>query len=183
MVAAAASLPFSLPILSEPAMLAYTDWVKGDLHVRSASLATIREASSALPTDWADMHGWPQLAQTVARVYESLPPQERSEAAIYTSNYGEASAIDFFGKAYGLPPAVSGHNNYWIWGPRGYSGNVVIDVNGDCDASQHLYRTTRLATRFEAPWVLSFERNIPISVCTGIREPLATLWPQLRNYI
>jgi hypothetical protein len=129
------------------------------------------------------MHGWPELAATVARIYDALPPQQRAQAAIVTSNYGEAAAIDFFGKAYGLPPALSGHNNYWLWGPRGYSGNVVIDVHGDCGASEHLFATSRLAARFDPPWVISYEQDIPILVCTGIKVPLATLWPSLRTYI
>ena len=101
------------------------------------------------------------------------------------SNYGEAAAVDFFGGAYGLPPAISGHNNYWLWGTHGYSGNVIIDVNGDCGATSFpgLFRVARLAARSNPPWVISYEQNIPISVCTGIRTPLSQLWPKLRDYI
>jgi hypothetical protein len=120
---------------------------------------------------------------TVARVYDALPPAEREQAAVVASNYGEAAAIDFFGKPYGLPPALSGHNNYWLWGTHGYSGNVVIDVNGDCGASEHLFRSARLAARSNPLWVISYERDIPIWVCTGIKVPLETLWPTFRDYI
>ena len=45
-------------------------------------------------------------------------------------NYGEAAAIDIYGSRLGLPPAISGHNNYWIWGPRGHDGSVVIEIGG-----------------------------------------------------
>ncbi|MBV8434009.1 MAG: glycosyltransferase family 39 protein [Candidatus Eremiobacteraeota bacterium] len=176
-------MPFSLPVLPETAMLDYTQWVGGVLHIGRATMATERHQSAALPTDWADMHGWPELVASVARVYDSLPPSQRAEAAIVASNYGEAAAIDFFGPAYGLPPAISAHNNYWIWGPRRYSGNVVVDVNGDCGASQHLFASSRLAARFDAPWVISYEHDIPIMVCAGIKVPLATLWPTLKNFI
>jgi len=155
------------------------------LHIQRSALATERHRSSRLPEDWADMHGWPELAATVARVYRSLPPRRRAQAVIVASNYGEAAAIDFFGGAYGLPAAISGHNNYWLWGPRGYSGNVVIDVNGDCGrtAFPGLFRTARLAARSDPPWVISYEQSIPISLCTGIRTPLSALWPKLRDYI
>ncbi len=176
-------LPFSLPVLSETAMVDYSAFVGRVLHVKRSTMQTERSRTSALPEDWADMHGWPELTATVAQIYRSLPPAERTQAAIVASNYGEAAAIDFFGAPYGLPPALSGHNNYWLWGPRGYSGNVVIDVNGDCGASQHLFRTARLAARSNPPWVISYEQNIPIMVCTGIRVPLAQVWPKLRNYI
>ncbi len=178
-------LPFSLPVLPEPAMLRYAAFVDSVLHVQRSTMQTERFRTSALPEDWADMHGWSELAATVARVYRALPPDQRAQTAIVASNYGEAAAIDFFGKPYGLPPALSGHNNYWLWGPRGYSGNVVIDVNGDCGrgSAPGLFSTARLAARFDPPWVISYEQNVPIMICTGIRTPLTTIWPTLKNYI
>ena len=178
-------LPFSLPILSEEAMLDYSGFVSSVLHVDRSTMATEHNRSSALPEDWADMHGWPELAATVAQIYNALPPAQRAQAAIVASNYGEAAAIDFFGAAYGLPPALSGHNNYWLWGPRGYTGNVVIDVNGDCGRSDFpgLFKSARLVRRFDRPWVISYEHDIPISLCTGITQPLSALWPKLRHYI
>ncbi|HVR47865.1 MAG TPA: glycosyltransferase family 39 protein [Candidatus Binatia bacterium] len=187
-VAVAAGLfftPFSLPVLSEPAMLRYTAFVGGVLHVKRSTMQTERFRTAALPEDWADMHGWPELTATIARIYHALPAGERAQAAIVASNYGEAAAIDFFGKRYGLPPALSGHNNYWLWGPRGYSGDVVIDVNGDCgrDSFPGLFRNALLVARSDPPWVISYEQNIPIMLCTGIRTPLTQLWPRLKNYI
>jgi 4-amino-4-deoxy-L-arabinose transferase-like glycosyltransferase len=115
-------LPFSLPVLSEPAMLDYSGFVSRALHIAKSTMATERSRTSALPEDWADMHGWPELAATVATIYAGLPPAQRAQAAIVTSNYGEAAAIDFFGGRYGLPPAISGHNNYWLHGAYGSHG-------------------------------------------------------------
>jgi hypothetical protein len=176
-------LPFSLPVLSEEPMVRYAAFVGELLHVKRSTMQTERFRTSTLPEDWADMHGWPELAGTVAQIYVALPPAEQRQAAIVANNYGEAAAIDFFGKPYGLPPALSGHNNYWLWGTHGYTGDVIIDVNGDCGAASHLFRTARLAARSDPPWVISYEQNIPIMVCTGIKTPISTLWPKLRNYI
>ena len=89
--------PFSLPVLSEPAMLDYTAFVARVLHIPRSAIATERHRTAALPEDWADMHGWPELAATVARIYDALPAEQRDQAAIVASNYGEAAAIDFFG--------------------------------------------------------------------------------------
>jgi hypothetical protein len=177
--------PLTLPVLAERQTVDYAAFVSRALHVPRSALKTERMRTSVLPEDFADMHGWPQLAATVAGVYEALPPVQRSQVAIVASNYGEAAAIDFFGPRYGLPPAISGHNNYWLWGTRGYSGNVVIDVNGDCgaDSDPTLFRSKRVATRFDAPWVISYEHDIPIGVCTGITRPLPAVWPKLRIYI
>jgi hypothetical protein len=166
-------------------VLDYTAFVGRSLHIPRSALATERGRTAALPEDFADMHGWPELASTVATIYYALPAQQRDQAAIVASNYGEAAAIDFFGPRYGLPPAISGHNNYWLWGTHGYTGNVVIDVNGDCGRGTFpgLFRNARMAARFNPPWVISFEQEIPISVCSGITQPLAQLWPKLRIYI
>jgi 4-amino-4-deoxy-L-arabinose transferase-like glycosyltransferase len=185
-VAAALFLaPITLPVLSEERTLDYAAFVSQVLHIKKTALQTERFRTSPLPEDFADMHGWPELVATVATIYAGLPPVQRAQAAIVTSNYGEAAAIDFFGGRYGLPPALSGHNNYWLWGTHGYSGNAVIDVNGDCGRTDFpgLFRSTRLVTRSNPPWVISYEQNIPISLCEGITQPLTTLWPKLRHYI
>jgi hypothetical protein len=173
-------VPLVEPILPENEIAAYMAFLAQKLHVNTASEV---HRPVAIGQDFADMHGWPQLAALVARVYDSLPPAQRAQTAIVANNYGEAAAIDVFGGAYHLPPALSGHNNYWIWGTHGYTGNVVIDVHGDCGASQHLFRSARLAATFDAPWVMSYEQEIPIMVCRGIRVPIANLWPKLKHYV
>ncbi len=174
------ALPLVEPILPETQLAAYQQILARKLHV---STATENHRMPALGQDFADMHGWPQLAATVARVYASLPPAQRAQAAIVASNYGEAAAIDVFGRTDHLPPALSGHNNYWIWGTHGYSGNVIIDVNGDCGAREHLFQSSKRAATFTAPWVMPYEDDMPIMVCKGIRVPLANLWPRLKKYV
>jgi 4-amino-4-deoxy-L-arabinose transferase-like glycosyltransferase len=178
-----ALIPFSLPVLGEVQMVAYDAQVSSALHISRAAMATEHHKNAKLPSDWADMHGWPELAAAVAGVYDALPAEQKAQAVIAASNYGEAAAIDFFGKRYGLPPAISGHNNYWLWGTHGYSGNVVIDVNGDCGADMHFFRAARLATTFSSPWGQSYEQDLPIMVCTGITKPISEIWPDLKNYI
>ena len=83
-----------------------------------------------LPQIFADQFGWEEMTATVARVYNSLPPEVRAKTAIFGQNYGQAGAIDLFGPKYGLPPAISGHQSYFLWGPRGYTGESVIVMAG-----------------------------------------------------
>ncbi len=175
-------VPFAMPILPEQQAASYTDWLLGITHISRQTMATEHHRPSALPSDWADMHGWPELAATVANVYQSLSPGDRAQTAIVAGNYREAAAIDFFGRQYGLPPVISGHNQYYIWGTRGYSGNVVIDVAGDCGAREHLFSTSERAATFSSPWVMPYEDGIPIMVCRGIQRPLAELWPSVKSY-
>jgi hypothetical protein len=174
-------VPYSLPILSEGSFITYQDKIIEILHLPRGILATEHGRERAvLPGDWADMHGWPQLAQTVKSVYDSLPATDRAQAVVVTSNYGEASAIEFFTPDV---PVISGHNQFWLWGTRGYSGNVIIDVQGDCGEDIHLFKSTQLATRFNAPYTIGWETDIPIMICRGIREPLSELWPEVKRYI
>jgi hypothetical protein len=174
-------VPLLMPVLSERTMLQYDNAARSAF-AREVKLARAERTDiGGLPPDWADMHGWPELAATVAQIYRSLPSSQRTQAAILASNYGEAAAIDFFGSRYGLPPALSGHNQYWLWGTRGYSGAIVIDVHGECDT--RLFRERRIVARFNNPWGRPFENGFPISICSGITAPLAAYWPNLRRYI
>jgi hypothetical protein len=175
-------VPFAMPVLPEEQAASYTAWVLEALHVRRETVATEHHRLGALPSDWADMHGWTELAATVARVYGSLPPGDRAQAVIAASNYGEAAAIDFFGRAQGLPAVISGHNQYYLWGPRGYGGNVLIDVGGDCAARERWFARAERAATFTAPWIQPYEDDLPIMVCRGIERPLSEVWPTVKRY-
>ncbi|HEY3676118.1 MAG TPA: glycosyltransferase family 39 protein [Candidatus Tumulicola sp.] len=171
-------IPLALPVLPVQTYVAYQAALSKVLPL--GSLATEHHKQSVLPQTYADMHGWPQLARVVASVYNALPPAERSQAVIVTQNYGDAAAIQFFNTP--EPPVISGHNQYFLWGTRGYSGNVVIDVDGDCGRDQHLFRSAQKAATFTAPYVMPYEDDMPIMVCRGIQRPLAQIWPSIKNY-
>ena len=81
-----------------------------------------------------------------------------------------------------LSRALSGNNNYWIWGPRGFSGDVSIDVNGNLKDDRLRFRSVQLAAVFRNRYAMPYENTVRIYVCRGIRAPLAALWPKLRDY-
>jgi 4-amino-4-deoxy-L-arabinose transferase-like glycosyltransferase len=177
-VAAIMTVPFVLPVLPESRLAGMIAALKGATPV---TVAAERHADAALTDNFAGMHGWGELVAAVAGVYRSLPARQRAHAAILTKNFSEAAAIDFYGRTYGLPRALSGNNNYWIWGSRGYDGKVIVEVNLTCGP---MFRSGRAAVaRVHNPWALLSEQDIPISVCYGLREPLATYWPRLKTYI
>src|ERR1044071_1559708 len=121
MIASAILLaPVVLPILPPDTLVSYMRAI----HFEGPRTETSHTA--ALPQHFADQFGWEEMVQSVARVYTSLPPDEQKRAAIFCQNYGEAGAIDFFGPKYGLPPALSGHQNYFLWGPRDWTGEVAL---------------------------------------------------------
>lgn len=180
LVAGIVLLPYVEPVLPEDAFIAFNKAVGPRIGL--GLTVTEHNKQTWMTQDWADMHGWPQLADAVARVYDALPESERSRAAIVASNYGEASAIEFFGSGRGLPHVISGHNQYFLWGTHGYSGDVILDVHGDCGAGAHLFRSARTAAVFTAPYTMPYEQSVPIMVCRGIRKPLAQIWPSVKDY-
>ena len=162
-IVGSAFLPTSLPVLPERAYVSYVSALGRALHIsQSATQTEHGRDEGSLPGDWADMHGWPELAATVGRVYESLSPTERSQAVVFTGNYGEASAVAFFAPNV---PVISQHNQYWLWGTRGYSGNVLIQVGGTC------FAPTNSSPRGPSRRGSRTEDNLAIWICRGIKKP------------
>jgi hypothetical protein len=135
-----------------------------------------------VPQQYADMLGWDRMVLQVAEVYQSLPPQQRARAAVWTENYGEAAAVDLLGKKYGLPEAISGHNTYYLWGPRAYNGSVVIAVGLPPSLTHAEFGSVRRAGMFEDPYVMPYQNHVPIDVCTKPRMPLREFWPRVKAY-
>jgi hypothetical protein len=134
-----------------------------------------------LPQLMADRFGWPEMAQAVARVYNALPPADRARAAIFGQNYGQAGAIDRYGPALGLPPAISGHVSYFYWGPRGYTGDVMIVLDDDKETLQKLFRSVEYGGRVEHRYSMPYQ-HFDVWVCRGMRRPLAEVWPELKEW-
>jgi 4-amino-4-deoxy-L-arabinose transferase-like glycosyltransferase len=174
---AALIAPLPLPIFPPAAAHSYL----AALHLAPAP--SERLAIGLLPQHFADQFGWPKLAATVAAVYDGLPPAERSKAYVMTNNYGEAAAIDIFDAGRGLPPTLSGHNQYHLWGPHGYDGSVLIDVGATVKDDLPYCRSATLAATFTAPYVMPYEDHLGIVLCRGLREPVAKMWQESKHYI
>jgi 4-amino-4-deoxy-L-arabinose transferase-like glycosyltransferase len=171
------SAPLALPILPVDSAAAYADF----WHVNAVRVENFRLGK--LPQNFADMFGWRNQAAVVASVYNALPAEDRERATILTGNYGEAGAIDYFGPALGLPPAISGHNNYYLWGPRGYSGDVVIAVGMRLDLLHSLFGDVRQAATIENANAMPAEGDdLPVYLCRLPRMSLTEAWPLLKNY-
>jgi 4-amino-4-deoxy-L-arabinose transferase-like glycosyltransferase len=138
--------------------------------------------TAELPQYFADRFGWQELTMAVAQVYRQLPPEEQEKVAIFTSNYGEAGAIHFYGRNYGLPEPISGHNNYWLWGPREWSGEVVIAVNVSQEYLARFYLSVEQVATTSCHFCVDYENNAPILVAQGSKVPLGDFWPQAKHY-
>ncbi len=134
-----------------------------------------------LPQLFGDQFGWEELTVEVARIYAALSAEERARTAVFANNYGEAGAIDLFGPRYGLPAALSAHQTYFFWGPRGFRGDVLIVLQGHRQSLEGLCASVEQAAEHYHPWGME-EENGPIFVCRGLGTPLPELWPRLKNW-
>jgi hypothetical protein len=135
-----------------------------------------------LPQHFADEFGWEEIVSTVNQAYVKLTPEERASCAIFAQDYGQAGAIDFLGRKYGLPPALSGHQTYFLWGPRGYSGNCMIVLDDSRETLEGLFEHVEYVGK-SPDNRYALEREIPVFICRGARfGSLAALWPRLKHW-
>lgn len=136
----------------------------------------------ALPQHIADRYGWRELVAALDRAVARLPPDQRARAVIFAANYGEAGAVEVLGN--GLPRVISGHNNYWLWGPG--------DLRRDDPILVVAPRAAELAPYFEqfelvetkhCDWCMPYENDLPIYLARGLREPVEQLWLKLKRFV
>jgi MFS family permease len=168
--------PTILPLLSVPNFLAY----EHKTGIEQQKFEHMQQG--VLPQLYADMFGWEGMAQTVATYYHTLSPEEQKKTAIFANNYGDAGAIDFFGPKYGLPKSIAGHQNYWIWGPRDYTGESLI-VLGEGHEENMKTKCTSYTIIGNAKDPLSRpEEWLPIYHCRGFKWNLQAIWPQMKRW-
>jgi 4-amino-4-deoxy-L-arabinose transferase-like glycosyltransferase len=136
---------------------------------------------SLLPQHFADEFGWPEMVAAVAGVYNSLPAEQRDKTAILAGNYGEAGAIDLFGTRYGLPKSISAHQNYYFWGPRGYTGESIILLGWDLENAQNWCGSVEEGPKLAPTYGMGWE-HYTILVCHDFKMPLSQAWPLLKRW-
>jgi hypothetical protein len=175
-------VPITVPVLSPEQFLAYAKKLPFKLPIMEHS-----HARAALPQWYSDQFGWKEIADEATVAWNQLPADERGSdrnkaCGIYAQDYGQAGAIDFFGPKLGLPPALSGDRTYWLWGPRGYSGNCLIVLDDRRERLQQLFEEVDfVGLSPDNEWAL--ESEISVYIC---RKPkfgtLADLWPKLKRW-
>jgi hypothetical protein len=174
-VSGAILAPLAIPVLSPETYIRYTQ------ALRLAPPAIETHRLGPLPQIFADQFGWDEMTQTVARVYNGLAPEVRSKTAIFGQNYGQAGAIDLFGPKYGLPPAISGHQSYFLWGPRGYTGESMIVMNDRQEALESLFAEVRKVARVDHPYSMPYQ-HFDVFYCRGLKQPMEELWPKVKKW-
>ena len=142
-----------------------------------------RHAVGRLPQFYADMHGWREMAAAVANVVRTLPAEDRAKACVFGQNYGEAGAVEYFARDLDLPPAISAHNSYWLWGPGACTGEVLVVVGDRRERLQELFDDVRLGGVSRCTDCMPYEDGRSIWVARGLKQPIAGLWPRIKGFI
>jgi dolichyl-phosphate-mannose-protein mannosyltransferase len=139
-------------------------------------------ARAVLPQHYADQFGWDEIVSGVLVAWNRIPPKERKDCGIFAQDYGQAGAIDFLGPKYGLPPALSGHQSWWLWGPRGYSGNCMIVLDDTQEVLETHFEHVEFVGRTpDNPYAL--EKQLTVFLCHGFKHGTwAQIWPYVKKW-
>jgi len=122
------------------------------------------------------------MVRAVAAAWNKLPPDERARGSIFVTNYGEAGAIDLYGPRLGLPPASSGHNQYFLWGPHGQGQPLLLLDQPDDRARTLCASLEPQGTVGSDPLAMPYENDVPMWLCRGLRVPYEEIWPKAKHY-
>jgi hypothetical protein len=127
--------------------------------------------------------GWPRVVQTISSAWRDIPVAQRRHTAIFTSNYGEAGAIDLLGSPLRLPRAYSGHNGFSEWGipPAADTHALLIGFDNAVAAAPYFEQCRTLATVNDRVGLNNQEQGLPVMLCQTTGS-WAALWPHLTHY-
>jgi hypothetical protein len=129
-----------------------------------------------------DSVGWPAYVRQIATAYDGLPADERADAVIVTSNYGEAGAVGRYGPALGLPAVYSGQNQLAKQATPPSSANVVVFVGGQLDDATPLFDSCQVVGRLDnGVDVDNEEQGEPVAICRGPIGGWTSIWPRLKH--
>ncbi|MBP1647310.1 MAG: hypothetical protein H6Q30_755 [Bacteroidetes bacterium] len=171
-------MPLTLDILPVESYIKY----QSGLGMTPSSNEGLRLTS--LPQHYADRFGWEHMAKVTAGVYASLPDSQKQKCLIYGRNYGEAGAIDYFGREFRLPPAISQHNSYWYWSLEHLTQDATLIVIGVTkDQMMRDFEEVQEAGIIQSEYAMPYENDLPVLICRKLRRPIQEVWNARRIFI
>jgi 4-amino-4-deoxy-L-arabinose transferase-like glycosyltransferase len=177
LMAGAATAPLATPLLPPRTLVEYT---------RAIGFGAPRDQrgdQGPLPIHFALRFGWNDLVDAVARAHATLTPSEQGRVVVVAPSFGATAAVNFYGRARKLPPAVSGHNSYWLWGPGNTDGEVIIAIAETPETFERSYRRVERIAEVDCTYCDPELDRLSVFVCRGLRRPLDALWLDLKRFI
>jgi 4-amino-4-deoxy-L-arabinose transferase-like glycosyltransferase len=177
LISAAIPLPVVVPLLKADRLGSYMQTI--GLVPKAAE----KSALGILPQHFADRFGWEELTQITAAAWRSLTDEEKRNAIIVGDNYGETGAVNYYGRALGLPLAVSQHNNFYLWGPGNTTATVVITIGQSVEDLREVFDDVQPVASMTDPLAMPYERADPVAICRRPKRPLMVLWVEGKKFI
>ena len=167
--------PIALPILPPAQIASYMAAIGFKPQQQEKSFT-----GTELPQQFADQLGWRTFAAQAGAAWQLIPREERSRTAIIAGNYGEAAALDLYGA--GLPPALSGHNQYFLWGLRGQQPRHLLLITNDFAEAGNYCGEVRVLGKSQAEFAMAYENGLSFVWCRDLKVPLEKVWPRLKHF-
>lgn len=168
--------PVALPLLPPKQYVAYQ---------RVIGLSAPVEENTefgAMPLHYALRFGWSEILAAVEQAHATLDPQEQSSAVVLGAWFGDTGAVNFFGPRRGLPRAIGGHNNYWLWGPGEAQPEVVLAIAPSGEPLAEFCGRVERAAEIDCEYCMPWVARLAVFTCRDPRHSLAEVWPELKHF-
>jgi hypothetical protein len=172
------SIPMIMPVLPVESFVNITQKIgmAPDAGTKLENLET-----TVLPQHFADRFGWEEMVREIARVYHSLPEEEKADAGIVTNNWGQASAVHFYREKYNLPEPISPHGWYYFHTLRTHRfRNVYVSTGIDQQRLEDIFGQVVKSGLFSHPYCMPYENNKPVYICRNPKYNLEEYWTTVR---
>ena len=169
-------LPYGLPILPIEKMERYASFMKNNFGLE-VPLEWEDGTVRSIPQDYADMHGWEEIPEKVAKLYHSLSNSEKQSCIILCGHYGQAGVLNFYRKKFNLPEAYSFNSSFVSWLPEDIQFDRLIQVDDNPQYESSFFNNVVLKDSIEHPYardpgLIYYKFNPKV-------EDLASAWKNL----
>jgi len=174
----ALALPIILPYFSYEVVEAHTQFLGYNTEIEKGK-------KPRLPQLLADRIGWEEKFKFVLLAYQSLPDTDKKEIIIAAGNYGQAGALELFGKDYNLPPVVCAHNNYYLWSKSRLKGNILLQLGHEEDyhgLTESFRQVKAYPGEYKNKFVSPHENNLKVFICREPNIPYAQMLERSKFY-
>ena len=174
----ALSIPILLPYFNYEFSQKYTMWLGINTELEKGKKPPLHQIL-------ADRIGWEEKVKLVINAYNSLSEEDKKQTIIAAGNYGQAGAIELFGKPYNLPPVACSHNNYYLWSKERVDGSIILQLDNeeDFDGLSHLFDSVEVYPGiFRNNFVSDHENNLVVFICRGPKIPPIEMLERSKNF-
>ncbi len=178
---------FSGLALALPIILPYFSYKTVEAHTKFLNYNTELERGNKplLPQLLADRIGWEERFELVYSAYQSLPDEDKKQTIIAAGNYGQAGALELFGKDHNLPPVVCAHNTYYLWSKDRLQGNILLQLGhmNDYDGLKESFNSVAIYPgEYKNKYVTGHENNLKVFICRGPKIPYIKMLERSKQY-